>query len=164
MKKEITGMMIYYYYVCHKKLWYFLNDINMESGNEDVQIGKVIDEEMHSNVEKHININNVISIDYIKSKNILYEVKKSKAIEEASIKQVQFYLYYIKKHNIKIEKAVLDYPLLKQSKEIILDKESEEEIDQTIEEIEKIMNMKVPPETIKKKICKKCSYYDICFL
>ena len=41
MKKEITGVMVYYYEVCKRKLWYFYNEIQMEQGNENVEIGKV---------------------------------------------------------------------------------------------------------------------------
>ena len=33
MEKEITGVMVYYYEVCKRKLWYFYNDISMEAGN-----------------------------------------------------------------------------------------------------------------------------------
>lgn len=47
MEKEITGVMVYYYAVCKRKLWYFYNEIEMEDGNENVQIGKVIDEESY---------------------------------------------------------------------------------------------------------------------
>ena len=44
MNKEITGVMIYYYEVCKRKLWYFYNEIQMEQGNENVEIGKHIEE------------------------------------------------------------------------------------------------------------------------
>lgn len=27
---NITGIMIYYYFICERKLWYFINEINME--------------------------------------------------------------------------------------------------------------------------------------
>ena len=47
MKKEITGVMVYYYEVCKRKLWYFYNEIQMEQGNENVEIGKVLDEETY---------------------------------------------------------------------------------------------------------------------
>mgnify|MGYP000696650614 CR=1 FL=1 len=31
MENRVTGVMIYYYFVCKRKLWYFINEINMES-------------------------------------------------------------------------------------------------------------------------------------
>lgn len=69
----------------------------MESSNEDVELGKLIDENSYSNDEKHINIDNVINIDFIRLDNVLHEIKKSNKIENASIWQVKYYLYYLKK-------------------------------------------------------------------
>lgn len=78
MEKEITGVMIYYYEVCKRKLWYFYHEIQMEQTNENVLIGKVIDEETYKRDKKHINIDNIVNIDFIRSKNMLHEVKKVK--------------------------------------------------------------------------------------
>jgi len=41
---KITGVMIYYYFICQRKLWYFANEINMEQNSELVSIGKILDE------------------------------------------------------------------------------------------------------------------------
>lgn len=43
MEERITGMMIYYHFVCKRKLWYFCHEINMENENEDVMLGKLLD-------------------------------------------------------------------------------------------------------------------------
>lgn len=116
MEKNITGMMIYYYIVCQKKLWYFIKEISMEQQNENVQLGKLLDENSHTREEKHLNIDNVINIDYIKEEGVIYEIKKSRKIEEASIWQVKYYLYYLRKKGVNNIKAKIDYPLLKQTK------------------------------------------------
>jgi CRISPR-associated exonuclease Cas4 len=68
MDKPISEMMIYYYIVCKRKLWYFYNQIQMETESENVKIGKVLDEKAYEREEKHINIDDVISIDFIKSR------------------------------------------------------------------------------------------------
>ena len=65
MKDKITGVMIYYYFVCKRKLWYFCHEINMEAENENVLLGKLLDENSYREKEKHINIDNVINIDFI---------------------------------------------------------------------------------------------------
>ena len=44
VEDKITGVMIYYYFVCQRKLWFSLHGIAMESENENVQIGKALDE------------------------------------------------------------------------------------------------------------------------
>lgn len=92
MENRITGVMVYYYFVCKRKLWYFSNEIQMEGDNENVQLGKLLDEESYKRDEKHINIDNIINIDFIKDHNELHEIKKSRAIEEAGIWQIKYYL------------------------------------------------------------------------
>ncbi|MGL5380012.1 CRISPR-associated protein Cas4 [Clostridium sp.] len=164
MEKEITGVMIYYYEVCKRKLWYFYNEIQMEQGNESVEIGKVIDEETYKRDNKHINIDNIINIDFIRTKGILHEVKKSNKIEEASILQVKYYLYFLKKKGVNNIKGKVDYPLLKQSVEVELTKEDILLIEEILKEIQAIVTDKNSPPLDKKKICKSCAYYDLCFI
>ncbi len=84
---------------------------------------RVLDEESYKRDEKHINIDNVINIDFIRSSGVLHEVKKSRKIEEAGIFQVKYYLYYLKKKGVTDIRARIDYPLLKQSLEIELTEE-----------------------------------------
>lgn len=132
MDKEITGVMIYYYEVCKRKLWYFYNEIQMEQGNENVLIGKTIDEETYKRDKKHINIDNIINIDFIRSKGVLHEVKKSKKIEGASILQVKYYLYFLQKRGVYNIKGKIDYPLLKQSIDVELSDEDINDINEIL--------------------------------
>lgn len=164
MDKEITGVMVYYYAVCKRKLWYFYNEISMEDGNENVSIGKVIDEETYKRDEKHININNIINIDFIRTKGVLHEVKKSRSIEEASILQVKYYLYYLKMKGVENIKAKIDYPLLKQTIEIELKEEDMKEIEGILNDIKSIVNNIKPCDLQKKRICKSCAYHDLCYV
>lgn len=162
-EREVTGIMVYYYVICQRKLWYFYYNINMEQNNEDVQIGKMIDENTYKREDKHINIDNVISIDFIKSKNILNEVKKSKKIEEASILQVKYYLYYLQKKGVHL-KAKIDYPLLKDCVEVELKDEDILEIEKIVKDLKEVVKLKFPPKIEKKGYCKKCAFYDLCFI
>lgn len=164
MKKDVTGVMIYYYEVCKRKLWYFYNEIQMEQGNENVAIGKIIDEETYSRDEKHINIDNIINIDFIRSKGILHEVKKSKKIEEASILQVKYYLYFLKKRGVDNIKAKIDYPLLKQNIEVTITEDDILNIENILADIAIIVGSSIAPVLEKKRICKACAYYDLCFI
>lgn len=75
--EKITGMLIYYFFVCKKKLWYFSHKITMESKNEDVLLGKLLDTNSYKKNEKHINIDNIINIDFIKNSKELHEIKKN---------------------------------------------------------------------------------------
>jgi len=106
-ENNISGMHIYYYYVCKRKLWYFSNGLAMESENENVKIGKLIDETTYKQKKKHIMIDNTINIDFITEHKLLHEVKKSRKIEEAGIAQLKYYLYYLKKRGVEEKKAEL---------------------------------------------------------
>ena len=123
MEERITGVMIYYYFVCSRKLWYFCHQINMEDENENVQLGKLLDENSYKRDDKHIEIDGIINIDFIHEKNELHEIKKSKSIEEAGIWQVKYYLYYLKKRNVDGLHGVIDYPLLKKNVDVELSDE-----------------------------------------
>ena len=83
MGDKVTGVMVYYYFVCKRKLWFFCHQINMESGNEDVMLGKILDDNSYQRDDKHINIDDVINIDFIREAKELHEVKKSRAVYEA---------------------------------------------------------------------------------
>lgn len=161
---NITGVMIYYYKVCTKKLWYFVHHIAMESHNEDVALGKMLDENSYSREKKHLMINNEINIDFLDKNGVINEVKKSKKIEEASVFQLKYYIYYLRKNGIDGITGKIDYPLLRQTLDVELTDEDIEEIEQAIEKIEYIVSRQIPPFEDKKRFCKKCAYYDLCYI
>ena len=135
---KITGIHIYYYTVCKRKLWLFHHNIQLEQENEDVKIGKVIDESTYLRDNKHINIDNVINIDFIRSSKVIHEVKKSRSIEEASILQVKYYLFYLYKKGVREVKGKIDYPLLKQTINVELTEDDIKEITEMIKNIKEI--------------------------
>lgn len=161
--ENITGVHIYYYMVCRRKLWYFINELKMEDDNENVSLGKLIDENSYSREEKHINIADTINIDFIKN-NTLYETKKSKQIEEASVMQLKYYLYYLKRSGADNFSGEINYPALKQKVSVELTADDEKEIENICAEIRKIAVLPRPPAPDKKRICKKCAYYDLCMI
>ena len=164
MDKDITGLMVYYYEVCKRKLWYFTNDIQLEENNSNVILGKLLEENSYTRDEKKINIDGVINIDFIRSKKILHEIKKSNSIEPASILQIQYYLYYLEKKGLVGLKGILDYPLLKQTVEVNLSDSDRENLENIIIGIKEILGKESPPILEKKNICKKCAYFDLCFV
>ncbi|MCI8648315.1 MAG: CRISPR-associated protein Cas4 [Firmicutes bacterium] len=163
-QNRITGVMVYYYFVCKKKLWYFLHEIQMEHGSEDVKVGKLLDETAYAREEKHINIDQTINIDFIRESNILHEIKKSRKVEEASIWQVKYYLYYLKQKGMEDLKGKIDYPLLKKSVMVELSEEDETQLKTILGEISSISAQELPASAAKKNICKSCAYFDLCFI
>lgn len=162
--KNITGLMIYYYFICQRKLWYFANEINMEQNSELVSIGKVLDETSYTREKKGILIDNTINIDFIKNGAVLHEVKKTKSIEEAGIWQLKYYMYYLQKRGVETLEAKIDFPLLRETKEVVLEEEDIKIIENVIKNIEEIITQEKPPAMINEKLCKKCAYYDLCYV
>lgn len=162
--ESITGMMIYYYFVCIKKLWYFANELEMEQNSELVSMGKILDETSYEKEKKNILIDGTINIDFVKTSAILHEVKKTKAIEEAGIWQIKYYMFYLENKGVKDIIGEIDYPLLRERKEIVLEEEDRQRLNKVIEDIKKIVKQDKPPKINADKKCKKCSYFDLCYI
>ena len=161
---RVSGLMINYYFVCKRKLWCLAKNINFEETNENVQLGKSIDENSYSYETRQIMIENTVNIDFIRKWKVVHEVKKSKAIEESAIWQVKYYIYFLKKRGIDIEKGIIDYPEVRERKEIQLSEGDEEHLEKILKEIEEICNKEIPPKILESKTCKKCAYYEFCYI
>ena len=164
MEERITGVMIYYYFVCKRKLWYFCHEIRMESDNENVMLGKILDDTSYKRDDKHIDIDGIISIDFIRENHELHEVKKSRAIEEAGIWQTKYYLYYLEEKGVKNLRAQIDYPLLRKNRTVELTEEDRKQLDTVIEEIIHIKHQELPGNFQRSKLCYKCAYGDLCLI
>jgi CRISPR-associated exonuclease Cas4 len=111
-------------------------------------------------------IDSKIAIDFIKTKNgiILHEVKKSAKLEEAHKIQLLYYIYYLKKYKgMDNVRGVIHYPLKRRVVEMELDKNSEEALEKSLAEVKRIVSLEEPPKPEKKKYCKKCSYFELCW-
>ena len=164
-EEQVTGIMVYYYYVCKRKLWYYIHEIRMEYDNQNVKIGKLLDETAYARDNKHVMIDGIINIDFIKNNRVIHEVKKSKSIEEAGIMQVKYYLYYLYKKGMEDITAKIDYPLLKQNISVELNDDDFIILNDVVNDIIQIANMEhTSCEINQKSICKKCAYYDLCYI
>ena len=97
----------------------------------------------------------------------LTEVKKSDADAEAAKWQLLYYLKVLKTKGV-IRKGKLEFvEKNKKDKKIIiieLTDEVEKELDKYIDEIEQLLNQDRIPECINKSTCKKCAYYEYCYI
>lgn len=159
--KQITGLMYAYSLICEKKLWYYANELSMEDNSNDVAIGKLIDEESFKREHKHILIDDCINIDFLKN-GIVYEIKKSKSLKEASRNQIKFYLYHLYKNNVKNPIGIIKIPKEKYEEEVCLSSNDIEFIEKQLQKIERIISSKCIPPMLDNKICKKCAYYELC--
>ncbi|MFT8460031.1 MAG: CRISPR-associated protein Cas4 [Liquorilactobacillus ghanensis] len=164
IKLKITGNMVNYYFVCPRKLWLFCHQIQFENENENVRLGKILDESSYGRNEKHVMLDNIVNLDMIEEWSVIHEIKKTKAIEPAAEWQLKYYMYYLEKKGVKIKKGILDYPKLKQRFEYHLTNDDKEKLKCYLRNIEKIVQQKQAPAVDTKPICKACAYYEYCYI
>lgn len=159
---KITGVMVQYYVLCKRELWFYINQVNMNYDNDDISIGKAIHENSYKRKKKEYRIDNIV-FDFIETNNELtiFEVKKSSKITLGAKYQLYYYLYTLKKAGYN-PKGVLVFPEEKKREPLELTEEIEKEIKDITENIIKIAKQTTPPNEINKPFCKRCSFYELC--
>ncbi len=163
---KVNGTLISYYFICKTKLWLHANRINLEDNSEDVRIGKIlhdINEEKNQNTE--LAIDNV-KIDKL-TKEYLVEVKKSDSDLEAAKWQVLLYLYKLKLKGVGRKGKIEFIEKNRQKKKIHyveLSDENEKELLNILHDINTLIDQDKPPPPVLEKKCKKCAYYEYCFV
>jgi CRISPR-associated exonuclease Cas4 len=157
-----TGTEVGYYFICHKKLWWFAHGVHMEQGHDRVKLGKLVHEQSYSRRRKEIDIDGRIVLDW-REDGIVHEVKLTDKMEDAHEMQLVYYLYYLKRKGVDGLRGQIDYPKLRQTKIIELDEERERKIVQALEQIKRIVELPRAPQVEWMKICRSCSYAELCW-
>lgn len=106
-----------------------------------------------------------VKIDFYDPKSrTIHEVKKSDKVETAHIAQVKYYLNILWKNGIDDPHAILEYPRLRQRESVLWEEGDAEKIQNWIRKIQTLTSQDACPPLEKKFICKKCSYYDFCYI
>lgn len=163
---KITGTLINYYIHCKRQCFLHGNRLNLEDNSETVKIGKAMHEEKAGASEY-----SEIAIDHIKvdrlTKEYLTEIKKSDADMEASKWQLLYYLKVLKGKGI-VRKGKLEVVEKNRGDKKImileLTKESEQQLERYIYEIEMLLAGDIIPACLDKPQCKKCAYYEYCYI
>ncbi len=163
---NINGTLISYYFICKTKLWLHANRINLEDNSEDVRIGKILHQINEEKSKKsEISIDNV-KIDKL-TREYLVEIKKSDSDIEAVKWQVLLYLYKLKSKGIEKKGKIEFIEKNKQDKKVHFvnfDKKSEKELMRILENIKTLISLLAPPIVKLNKKCKKCAYYEYCYI
>ena len=164
---NITGTHFNYFMICHRKLWLFSNGIQMEHTSDAVYEGKLIHEnsyQQRSEKYEEVQIGS-IKVDFYDAKNkVIHEIKKSDKIDIAHEWQLKYYIYIFEKAGIEGVSGILEYPKLRKTHEIYLSDIDRERIVEIENEISEIINSENCPPKINSSICKRCSYYDFCWV
>lgn len=138
----------------------------MEDNSEDVRIGRVLHElKLTDDKRTEIMIEN-IRVDKL-TKEYLEELKKSDADVEAVKWQTLYYLKVLKDKGIERKGKIVFHEKKKQDKKIIyveLTEEIENQLMGIIQEVEDYITNSIPEEAVLNRKCKRCSYYEYCFI
>lgn len=163
---KVNGTLINYYFHCKRQCYLHGNRLNLEDNSEVVKIGKAIHEEKSDGKDNaEIAIDN-IRLDKLTSE-YLTEVKKSDADIEAAKWQLIYYLKVLKSKGI-IRKGKLEFVEKNKSDKRImyfeLNDNIEQQLDNYVENIESLILQDKIPEVLNKPKCKKCAYYEYCYI
>lgn len=162
---KVTGTMINYYFHCKRQCYLFGNRLNLEDNSENVKIGKAIHEQYAEKENTEISIEN-IRLDKLTAE-YLTELKKSDADIEAAKWQLLYYLRILKEKGIR-RKGKLEFEEKNKSgKKIViveLTEDTEKELDRYLAEIEELIASDRIPPILEKAQCKKCAYYEYCYI
>lgn len=163
---KVTATLINLYHVCKRELWLHANEIRMEHTSDIVTEGRLIGESTYqyrNEKYKEIQIGSIKIDFYDPKEKVIHEVKKSDKIEDAHIMQVKYYIYILEQNDIEGAKGLIEYPKMRSTTEVILTDTDRKYFDKLIPEITTLIEGDCPP-TINKPYCKKCSYYEFCYV
>lgn len=163
----LTATLINLYHICHRELWLHANGIRMEHTSDTVYEGKLIGETTYpQRPEKYTEVEiDGSKIDFYDAKNkVVHEIKKSDKTEDAHEWQVKYYLWLLRQNGIEGVTGILEYPKLRETKEVRLTLSDEVYLQSVVAHIKTIVEDERCPSVINSKICKSCSYYDFCYI
>lgn len=163
---RVNGTLINYYFHCKRQCYLHGNRLNLEDNSENVKIGKSMHEERSEKGK-----NTEITIDNIKLDKLtaeyLIEVKKSDADVNAATWQLMYYLKVLRSKGIERKGKLEFIEKNKTDKKIFvveLDDENETKLNKYVDEIEELIAGDKIPEILNKGKCKKCAYFEYCYI
>lgn len=164
----LTATHVNYFHLCHRKLWLFANGISMEHTSDTVAQGKLLHETSYpQRAAKYTEIMlGGSKIDFYDPKNkVIHEIKKSDKLESAHEWQLKYYLLLLAEEaGVTGATGILEYPKLRITKEVELTPEDKIYLHEILPRITQLIASDRCPPSINKPMCKKCAYYDLCYV
>jgi len=166
---RITGTEVHYYVLCQRKLWWFSHGIEQEhvgeaQGAQNVALGRQLHEDSYpGKARKEVMIDDLLRIDFLEC-GAVHEIKKSRGAHRATLYQLLYYLYYLKREKGVVTTGVIDYPKERRRETVELTPELEAEVEEILAGVQATRAQATPPAVpAPMPICKKCSYQDLCW-
>ncbi len=162
--KEVTGTLVSSYFVCKREVWFMAHELIPDQDNAFLEVGRAIEENFYSRESKGFDVGN-LKIDLVREENeatLIGEIKKSSRYEKSEVMQLAFYLLKFKEEGV-ISKGEVLIPKERRKIPVTLTEEIKNELNEAIEDIERIIIQDRPPQMEKIKFCTNCAYREFCF-
>ncbi|MBC9929882.1 CRISPR-associated protein Cas4 [Chitinophaga qingshengii] len=172
---QVNATLINLYHICQREMWFHTHGINMEHNSDIVYDGKLLHETSYpQRPEKYCEIELSAHFGQIKltgkidfydaQERIIHEIKRSNKAETAHEWQVKFYIWLLQLNDILNASAILEYPKIRTLSTIQLTSDDIIYLQTVIQKIACLQQSNQCPKTIQSKICKSCSYFDLCYI
>lgn len=159
---KVTGVMMQYYHVCERELWFESRDIEIDRENPNVVRGTNVDESAYTEKRRSVSVANTIVIDVLEDGRVV-EVKPSSRLTEPAKMQLAYYLWFLE-HVAGVEKSgVLAHPRERRREPVELTDELKQQVEDAIRGIYEVVHADEPPPAEEKPFCESCAYYDFCW-
>lgn len=159
----ITGLMVQYYHVCRRELWFMSRGIDIDRSDANIVRGTHTDESSYRDKRQSFQINGRIQVDVLDDGDIM-EIKVSSSLEKPPRMQLLYYLWYLDRI-LDIERTgVLAFPRERTRETVSLTEENVNAVEETIVGIIETVEAESPPPLEKKPYCDACLYQDLCWM
>lgn len=148
----------------------------MEHTSDIVADGKLLHEtsypqraEKYREIDLSFTLNSKIDlfgkIDFYDAKEkIIHEIKRSDKVENAHEWQVKYYIWLLELNGISDVHGIIEYPKIRETKEILLTETDRNYLKLVVASIVELQQSETCPPRLNSKICKSCSYYELCYV
>jgi len=159
---HVTGVMMQYYEVCKRELWFESRDIEIDRNNPNVVRGTHVDETAYDDKRRNLSIDGRISPDMLDDGRIV-EVKPSSTLVEPARLQLLYYLWYLDRVTGVEKEGVLAHPKERKRESVELTEEAVERVEEAIRGVHDVVRQDSPPPAEEKPYCESCAYHDFCW-
>lgn len=159
---RITGVMVQYYHVCKRELWFEAHDIEIDRENAAVVRGTAVDENSYADRgEENLRLG-MISLDLLEDGRVV-EIKPSSTLTEPAEMQLSYYLWYLDRVADVQRDGVLAHPRERRREPVELTDDRVAAVEETIRGVTEIIERDEPPAAEEKPFCESCAYHDFCW-
>lgn len=159
---HVTGVMMQYYEVCERELWFASRHLEIDRDNAAVVRGTNVDESAYADERRNVSIDGTIAIDVLEDGRVM-EVKPSSSLVEPAKLQLLYYLWYLDRVVGVTREGVLAHPTERRREAVELTEENVEWVEEAIRGIHEIVTSDSPPPAEEKPFCESCAYHDFCW-